>query len=89
MEDNFSLLEEKVLRAVRLIQDLRAENARLQQETEECRQRYESLQAEHGRVSEELTEQRAAAAKIERFEEKRREIEEKVGGLLEKLAQIG
>jgi len=89
MENNFSVLEEKVLRAVHLIQDLRAENAQLQQQNDEWQSRFEALKEDNERISRELDEKQATAASVEQFEEKRRIIEEKVGGLLEKLEQIG
>lgn len=88
-DDRFAQLEEKVLKAVRLIQDLRAENSRLSRQREELEQAYSSLQAENQRIGRDLEEARATAAMIERFEESRRNIEEKVGGLLEKLDLIG
>jgi 5'-deoxynucleotidase YfbR-like HD superfamily hydrolase len=89
MENSFSILEEKVHKAVRLIQDLRAENSQLLQQNDELKGRYQALQEDNQRMSHELERSQAAAATIEQFEEKRRIIEEKVGGLLEKLEQIG
>ncbi len=88
-EDRLSLLEERVLKAVRLIQELRGENARLMQRRTELEQQLSAMQAEKERNERELAEARAAVAGIERIEENRRMIEEKVGGLLEKLEQIG
>lgn len=89
MENNFAQLEEKVLKAVRLIQDLRAENQQLQQTQLELQARYEALKEDRDRMNRELETSRQAAATLEQFEEKRRLIEEKVGGLLEKLEEIG
>jgi chromosome segregation ATPase len=89
MENNFAQLEEKVLKAVRLIQDLRAENQQLQQTQLELQARYEALKEDRDRMNHELETSRQAAATLEQFEEKRRLIEEKVGGLLEKLEEIG
>ena len=89
MENNFGQLEEKVLRAVSLIQDLRVENDRLQERATELENRYAALQDEKDRVDRQLEAARQEAVAVEGFEEKRREIEEKVGGLLEKLDQIG
>lgn len=89
MDNNFSLLEEKVLKAVRLIQELRAENDQLQQQQEEWKSHLEVLKEDNLRLSQELEQKRSAAAQVEQFEEKRRVIEEKVGGLLEKLDQVG
>jgi predicted nucleic acid-binding Zn-ribbon protein len=89
MENNLSQLEEKVLKAVRLIQDLRTENQQLQQSQLELQARYEALKEDRDRMNRELETSRQAAATLEQFEEKRRLIEEKVGGLLEKLEEIG
>lgn len=89
MENNLSQLEEKVLKAVRLIQDLRAENQQLQQMQLELQARYEALKEDRDQMNRELETSRQAAATLEQFEEKRRLIEEKVGGLLEKLEEIG
>ena len=89
MEGNLANLEEKILKAVRLIQDLRSENSQLDQQRKELESRYEDLKEDHHRLSRELEDARQAAATLEHFEEKRRIIEEKVGGLLEKLEQIG
>jgi FtsZ-binding cell division protein ZapB len=89
MSENLVQLEEKVLNAVRVIQDLRAENAQLKQQQEEWQSRYEVLKEDNHRMSRELEESRNAVATVEHFEQKRRIIEEKVGGLLEKLEQIG
>jgi predicted nucleic acid-binding Zn-ribbon protein len=89
METSFSSLEEKVLQAVKLIKDLRAENQQLLRERDEIGSRYETLKEDHQRLVRELGDARQSAATVERFEEKRRLIEEKVGGLLEKLEEIG
>ena len=89
MENNFAQLEEKVLKAVSLIQDLRVENTRLQERASELENRYAELQEERDRIDRQLEAARQDTAAVENFEEKRREIEEKVGGLLEKLDQIG
>jgi hypothetical protein len=89
MENSLAHLEEKVLHAIRLIQDLRAENEQLVQQRDELKALCETLKEDHQKMSRELDQKRAAAASLESFEEKRRIIEEKVGGLLEKLEQIG
>ncbi len=88
-DDSFSRLEEKVLRAVRMIQDLKTENTRLRQQREGLESEIVGLQQEQERLARELEDAHQAAATVERFEESRRIIEEKVGGLLEKLDQIG
>ncbi len=89
MEESLSRLEEKVLQAVRTIQDLRGENERLRRQREELEGEFARLQESHERLSRELKETRSVAAAVETFEERRRILEEKVGGLLEKLDQIG
>jgi len=89
MDNSIENLEEKVLKAVRLIKDLRAENSQLMQQREVLENQCEMLEEDHQRMNRELEESRQAAATLERFEEKRRIIEEKVGGLLEKLEEIG
>ncbi len=89
MEDNLGRLEEKVLKAVRLIQELRNENDRLQKQRSQLESEFAALHERSERMGRELEEARAAAATVESFEEHRRSIEEKVGGLLEKLDQIG
>jgi hypothetical protein len=89
METNFDHLEEKVLNAIRLIKELRAENSQLQQQRDELESLCETLKEDQQRMSRELEENRANATTLGRFEEKRRIIEEKVGGLLEKLEQVG
>ena len=88
MEQSLARLEEKVLLAVRSIQDLRDENARLKTEREALQDRCTSLTADRERLTRELEETRVVAASVERFEEKRRMMEERVGALLEKLEQI-
>jgi len=89
MDDSITHLEEKVLQAVRLIKELRSENSQLQLQQGELHSQCEDLKEDNQRLSRELEEARQAAATLERFEEKRRIIEEKVGGLLAKLEEIG
>jgi len=88
-DDSFSRLEEKVLKAVRMIQDLKTENVRLQQQREGLESEVAGMRREQERLSRELEAARQAAATVEQFEQSRRILEEKVGGLLEKLDQIG
>lgn len=88
-DDSFSRLEERVLKAVRMIQDLKTENTRLRQQREGLENDVAGLQREQERLSRDLEAARHAAATVEQFEESRRILEEKVGGLLEKLDQIG
>lgn len=89
MDDNLGRLEEKVIKAVKLIQELRHENDRLQRQRSQLESEFAALNERSERLGRDLEEARAAAAAVESFEEHRRMIEEKVGGLLEKLDQIG
>ena len=89
MESNLNILEAKVLEAVKLIKELRAENERLSLRCEELEARAQELEDQNGRLNHELDEARESAAGVEVYEEKRKEIEVKVGGLLEKLEALG
>lgn len=89
MDDNLHLLESKVLEAVGLIKELRAENARLASRCGELAAQVADLEAGRERLAAELAGVRASAGDVERFEEKRKEVEDRVGGLLEKLAALG
>jgi predicted nucleic acid-binding Zn-ribbon protein len=89
MEDSLGRLEEKVLKAVRVIQELRGENDRLQHQRTQLEADFNALQERSERLTRDLEEARSAAATVASFEEQRRILEEKVGGLLEKLDQIG
>ncbi len=89
MDDSLNRLEEKVLQAVRTIQELRTENERLRLQREGLEKEHAALQERATRLSGELDQARAVAATVDGYEEKRRILEEKVGGLLEKLDQIG
>ena len=96
MESNLNFLEAKVLEAVDLIKELRAENQRLtarnrelEGQTAELEARLGGLQEENTSLSHELGEARQQAGNAEIYEEKRKEIEDKVGGLLAKLEALG
>ena len=87
-DDSMKLLEERVLGAVERIQELKTENDRLRRtkddlegQVSELRDRCETAQRELGAVQD-----RAETAA--HLEDRRRIIEEKVGGLLEKLDAI-
>jgi len=89
METKLGILEAKVNAAVGLIQDLRGENESLK---DRCRTLQSSLaEAEEtiGRLSSELETARSSLVVAEDFEVKRKEIEDKVGGLLDKLEALG
>jgi chromosome segregation ATPase len=89
MDDNLNLLEARVTEAVALIKDLRAENPRLATRGDELAAEVTELEAGRLRLAQELADAKANAGDIERYEEKRKEIEDRVGGLLQKLAAIG
>jgi DNA repair exonuclease SbcCD ATPase subunit len=89
MESNLNILEAKVLEAVNLIKELRGENARLEGLCQELESRVLELEEHNGRLNQELDEARRNAANVEVYEEKRKEIEDKVGGLLSKLEALG
>lgn len=89
MDDNLDLLEARVVEAVALIQDLRAENRRLATRCDELAAEVGELEAGRQRLAQELADAKANAGDIESYEEKRKEIEDRVGGLIRKLAAIG
>ncbi len=89
MESNLNILEAKVLEAVGLIKELRAENTRLDGRCQELETRVLELEDRNTRLNQELDEARRTAADVEVYEEKRKEIEDKVGGLLSKLEALG
>ena len=89
MDDNLNLLENKVLEAVELIKDLRAENRRLTVRCEELAAQVGDLESGRARLAEELASASAVAGDVESYEEKRKEVEDRVGGLLQKLAALG
>jgi predicted nucleic acid-binding Zn-ribbon protein len=89
MESNLNILEAKVLEAIKLIKELRGENERLSGRCEELETRIQELEDQNGRLNHELDEARSNVADVEVYEEKRKEIEVKVGGLLEQLEALG
>lgn len=89
MESNLNILEAKVLEAVKLIKELRGENERLKGRCEELEARCHELEDQKARLNHELDGVRGQAADVEVYEEKRKEIEAKVGGLLEQLEALG
>ncbi len=89
MESNLNALETKVLEAIKLIKELRAENARLQGGNEELELRNLELEELNSKLNHQLDDSRLQAADVEVYEEKRKEIESKVGGLLEQLEALG
>ena len=89
MESNLNVLETKVLEAIKLIKELREENRRLGERNQELEARCGEFEADQSRLIRELDEARSNAVDVEVFEEKRKEIESKVGGLLEQLEALG
>jgi prefoldin subunit 5 len=89
MDSNLNILEAKVLEAVSLIKELRTENERLAGRCQELEAQVQELEDLNGRLNHELGEVRSVAANAEVYEEKRKEIEVKVGGLLEQLEALG
>lgn len=89
MEGNFGILENKVLEAVGLIKELRADNKRLTGRCTELESQMAELREANSRMHQQLDQAREQARQVEDFEEKRKEIEDKVGGLLLKLESLG
>ncbi|MBU0743321.1 cell division protein ZapB [bacterium] len=87
-EDSFELLEEKVLSAVRRIQELKTENESLTVQCDELTSQVEALNDRANRAESDLAAARSQVALVDQMEGKRKLIEEKVGGLLDKLDSI-
>lgn len=89
MDSNLDILEAKVIEAVGLIKELKADNARLSERCGELEASVKEFEDANHRLTTELEAARSDAGAIEIYEEKRKEIEEKVGGLLKKLEGLG
>ncbi len=89
MDSNLNILEAKVLEAVALIKELRAENGRLSERCGELEAQNAELEDASRRLKHELDEARQEVESIEVYEQKRKEIEDKVGDLLQKLEAMG
>ena len=89
MESNLNILEAKVLEAIQRIKQLKQENHTLQGRCEELEATCAEFKATNDRLSSELEEVGQQAANLEVYEEKRKEVEAKVGGLLEQLEALG
>jgi chromosome segregation ATPase len=85
MDNNLNILEAKVLEAVALIKELRAENERLSKRCGELGAQNAELEEVGHRLKHELDDARQKVESVEVFEQKRKEIEDKVGNLLQKL----
>jgi len=89
MDSNLNALEAKVLAAVELIKELREENGRLDCLCGELETRGQELQEANDKLKRELDEARHSVVDVEMYEVKRKEIEDKVGGLLAQLEALG
>lgn len=89
METNLNVLENKVLEAIKLIKELRDENSTLKGKLEEMEMRNLELEESTTKLNHQLDELRQTAASVEVYEEKRKEIEARVGGLLDQLEALG
>ncbi len=89
MESNLNILETKVLEAIKLIKELRQENTRLKVSIEELELRNLEFEELNSKLNHQLNEERQRAVNVEVYEEKRKEIESKVGGLLDQLEALG
>ena len=89
MESNLNILEAKVLEAIQVIKQLRQENKGLQERCDEVSSRCSELEKQNSRLKSELEEAALKAGDLEVYEEKRKEVEAKVGGLLEQLEALG
>ena len=89
MDSNLDILEAKVIEAVGLIKDLKADNERLSGRCGELEAALQDLESVNDRLTAELEAARSDAGNIEVYEEKRKEIEDKVGDLLQKLEGLG
>ena len=85
MDDHLSRLENKVLEAIDLIQELRRENGDLKTRCSDLENRLTQSRDEREQMQRKLTDSLELASQAELFEEKRRVIENKVGSLLERL----
>jgi len=89
VDSNLNILEAKVLEAVALIKDLRAENGRLSERCGELEAVNAELEDTTGRLKHELDEAHQQVGNVEVYEQKRKEIEDKVGDILQKLEALG
>ena len=89
MESNLNTLETKVIEAIKLIKELRTENNRLKGGNEDLELRNLELEELNSKLNHQLNESQQQAADVEVYEEKRKEIESRVGGLLDQLEALG
>ena len=89
MESKLGLLEAKVVEAVGRIKDLRTENESLKRQCAELKASLAEAEGTAERLHNELEQKSQEASLVGDYEEKRKEIEDKVGGLLAKLEALG
>ena len=89
MDNNLNALETKVLEAVELIKSLRHENLRLDERCGDLAAQVQELEESKQRLEQELAEVGQQTADSEMYEAKRKEVEDKVGGLLAQLEALG
>ena len=89
MDDQFARLEAKVADAIELIKGLRTENAGLLARCRELESQVVELDDAGVRLRHDLAAARDAAVQMTQFEAKRKLIEERVNGLLDKLEAMG
>jgi len=89
MESKLGILEAKVVEAVGLIKELRTENESLKGRCKELQAALAEAEGNIERLENELEQKGREASLVEDYEEKRKEIEDKVGGLLAKLEALG
>jgi len=89
MEEQLARLEQRVVEAIALIQGLREQNAELGERCGGLEAQVDDLTRERDRLQARLGEVEQTAAQAELFEEKRRQIEVRVAGLLDKLEAMG
>lgn len=89
MESNLNILEAKVLEAIQRIKQLKQENKALQERCDELDANCAEFKAANERLTSDLEVASQQACDFEEYEEKRKEVEAKVGGLLEQLEALG
>ena len=89
MEGNLNILEDKVLEAVILIKELRTENDRLKKTNQDLENRCAEVEEQNSFLNSKLEDANKTASEVEVYELKRKEIEDRVGGLLQKLEGLG
>jgi predicted nucleic acid-binding Zn-ribbon protein len=89
VDSNLNILEAKVLEAVALIKELRAENGRLSDRCGTLEASATEFEDAKRQLEHELGEARRQVGAAEVYEQKRKEIEDKVGDLIRKLEAMG